>query len=439
MVTSDRRPLVRPAFLGLAIASCLVLVPIVCLAAWDRVEARRLTMAVAAIRDAHEPITRRGTGRAAGGSTGVPADRYFRAAAAIAALAPLERRDAVLTASRAGAWPDDLVRRVRRHVDERRDALRLLDAAGVEFVGEFQREAASGTDAALLDLSRLAGFRTSLAVIDGHAPAAVQSLVAEARLWLFISRVVAPARLPILDVMERLGAVVNRTNPAVAGLEQLAAVLAQIDEDDRLKTGFMEVRAGFIDAAMSPRRVYSWRINGVPALGGLSVFEPIRRPFFERFAARRIEQLAAIVAALDQSWPGRAGAVAAAYAAQTDAGRDAGSTTGLQTADVALAKRIVSDLVLIRCARTTVAVETFRRRHGGAMPERLRDLVPTYLPALPIDPYSGGPLLVHREATSYAIYSVGSNGRDDGGDFGSSRFVDGAPDPRDLGLRIQSR
>ena len=57
---------------------------------------------------------------------------------------------------------------------------------------------------------------------------------------------------------------------------------------------------------------------------------------------------------------------------------------------------------------------------NGQPPERLADLVPDYLSELPKDPYSGKPLLYRRNAKGYVLYSVGSDGRDDGGQPGDN-------------------
>ena len=45
----------------------------------------------------------------------------------------------------------------------------------------------------------------------------------------------------------------------------------------------------------------------------------------------------------------------------------------------------------------------------------LADLVPDYLSEVPQDPFSGKPLLYRRNAKGYVLYSVGLDGRDDGG------------------------
>jgi hypothetical protein len=68
----------------------------------------------------------------------------------------------------------------------------------------------------------------------------------------------------------------------------------------------------------------------------------------------------------------------------------------------------------VRLTTTTIAVERFRLENGQ-LPENLNELVPQFLSAIPVDPFDGQPLRYHRLAKGYVIYSVGSDGHDDGG------------------------
>jgi hypothetical protein len=66
-------------------------------------------------------------------------------------------------------------------------------------------------------------------------------------------------------------------------------------------------------------------------------------------------------------------------------------------------------------ASVAIALELYRLAHGG-LPETLRELVPEYLPAVPLDPYTQKPLLYRRaEGGTFLLYSVGKNRTDDGG------------------------
>lgn len=65
--------------------------------------------------------------------------------------------------------------------------------------------------------------------------------------------------------------------------------------------------------------------------------------------------------------------------------------------------------------RLALAIERFRSQRGS-LPTTLDDLVPGYFDSLPLDPFSGKSLLYRNtDANEYVVYSVGSNGLDDGG------------------------
>lgn len=66
-----------------------------------------------------------------------------------------------------------------------------------------------------------------------------------------------------------------------------------------------------------------------------------------------------------------------------------------------------------RLATVALAVRLYAADHDGQLPRKLDDLVPAYLPAIPIDPFSGSPLKY--KADPPRIYSVGVDGVDDGG------------------------
>jgi len=68
-----------------------------------------------------------------------------------------------------------------------------------------------------------------------------------------------------------------------------------------------------------------------------------------------------------------------------------------------------------RLTVTAIAVERYRWRHGRRPPD-LDALVPDFLSTVPLDPMSGGPLRYRLTAAGgFTLYSVGEDGRDDGG------------------------
>jgi len=69
-----------------------------------------------------------------------------------------------------------------------------------------------------------------------------------------------------------------------------------------------------------------------------------------------------------------------------------------------------------RVVVTAIALKRFQLRHGK-LPETLNELAPEFLRAVPIDPFDGKPLRYRSNADgTYLLYSVGEDGKDDGGD-----------------------
>ena len=72
-------------------------------------------------------------------------------------------------------------------------------------------------------------------------------------------------------------------------------------------------------------------------------------------------------------------------------------------------------LAVRRVAIATLAIERYRRAHDGAPPPDLAALVPAFLEAVPIDPFSGKPPVYRPSARSYTLYALDVNRIDDGG------------------------
>ena len=68
-----------------------------------------------------------------------------------------------------------------------------------------------------------------------------------------------------------------------------------------------------------------------------------------------------------------------------------------------------------RLAAVALAARWYAINHEGRLPARLDDLVPDYLPAVPLDPMAAGSRPLQYDRERVLIYSVGENGRDDGG------------------------
>lgn len=83
-----------------------------------------------------------------------------------------------------------------------------------------------------------------------------------------------------------------------------------------------------------------------------------------------------------------------------------------------------------RNVQVAFALAAYRADKGG-YPDKLDALAPAYLPAVPGDLFSGGPLVYKPDEKGYLLYSVGINGKDEEG-----RWIDDVPRGDDPGVRM---
>lgn len=87
-----------------------------------------------------------------------------------------------------------------------------------------------------------------------------------------------------------------------------------------------------------------------------------------------------------------------------------------------MSSRPLSDILEVRDDTTTrgqllrlaSTINVYRAEHG-AYPKCLADLAPKYVATLPVDVFHGTAFQYRKQADGYVLYSVGPNGRDDGG------------------------
>jgi hypothetical protein len=87
---------------------------------------------------------------------------------------------------------------------------------------------------------------------------------------------------------------------------------------------------------------------------------------------------------------------------------------------------------LLKCAIAALAAERFRQAKGR-WPDKLQELVPDYLRAVPIDPFDGKELRVRQLSDGIVIYSVGPDGQDNGGSLSRLHVP---PPETDIGFRL---
>lgn len=73
--------------------------------------------------------------------------------------------------------------------------------------------------------------------------------------------------------------------------------------------------------------------------------------------------------------------------------------------------------------RIGFALAAWKGEHE-AYPQALDELVPQYLPAIPLDRFTTKPLVYQPRENGFLIYSIGANGIDDGGQYSNDRKFD---------------
>ena len=94
----------------------------------------------------------------------------------------------------------------------------------------------------------------------------------------------------------------------------------------------------------------------------------------------------------------------------------------------------------LRATIAALGVERFRLANGR-LPDKLSDLVPKYLDAVPLDPFDGKPLRYKKLKKGFRVYSIGKDKKDDGGvekDFPPSGNITFSRDePADITFTIE--
>jgi hypothetical protein len=78
--------------------------------------------------------------------------------------------------------------------------------------------------------------------------------------------------------------------------------------------------------------------------------------------------------------------------------------------------KAAEDQARLRLAQTAVAIERYRRAHDNQLPTNLAQLVPTYLPEVPSDPFDNKPLRYATKGSGYLLHSIGPDRIDQNGE-----------------------
>lgn len=400
---------------------------------WDRAEAYRLGRDIRAIAARGEPTDLSSLDRQPDApEQQETAQLYVEAAARAREMAQQDSRltrfdvDAVVGRIDVGELEESF----------RKDApaLQLLDrAASMPFGGFGDTEDRNFTVMGLQALNGLACLRSDLLAYRGDGDGAAASLVAAARVDRAVPELFFRYQLAIRQIGS-LRILLRHSLPSTASLEALQQAFAEWPDDDGLERDLMLRRALLIE--------FQWQTGRPGGLSGVPVL--LFHPFLLHNLRLQIEQFPEVMAAARTPWPDKLGALNAL--AESSSSRD-GRTAFRRTVfgpPVNLAALSSSPtmaglhLVARRLAMAALAIERHRRVNAGHPPGDLQTLVPAFLPAVPIDPFSGKPLVYRVSSGSYLLYSVDANRKDDGGELYGLGSLNPMPLPRarDFGVRV---
>jgi hypothetical protein len=324
----------------------------------------------------------------------------------------------------------------------RRDdpALQLLDqATPLDFDGFDPGEADFDvSQLRLTTLNALNALRADLCTKQGDGDAAATALVASVRL----QRATCLPGYRSQSVSRLLGSLrilLRHTSPSEESLVNLQRAFESVPEDDGLAREAMRRRAQFLEALDGP--------GGNPAE---SIGSWVFRPLIVHYGRRHVGEFGETIAIARQSWPAKLDAALALTARFLDPAqwKDGGRLRGLiERGPPALAIIVFNitaaalDVAGRHIAVAVLALERYRRAHGGSPAPSLETLVPAFIAAVPQDPFSGKPLIYRQQPDGYVVYNVDINRADDAGvlyGFGATVKTNprGPQSSRDLGIRV---
>ena len=414
-----------------------LLVPVIAWIVWDQYERRAFARDVAALAARGEPTS--ADALATGGDTPerYQAARVYAAAAEhVRALAPdltfrLPRIDVDSLAVVANL--DQLERSYPHHAP----AIQLLEqAAPLDFngFGDLTRDV---DRPALLTLGYLGLLHADLLSARGNADAAAHAVAACVRLLrtleLFPRAQLAARMLGSLRILLRHG------SPSREALTALLQAFISLSDGDGLVDDVRSRRVRFLDDAGAPSRTLT------DAAVRLAL-----RPWVARSNRQQLAGYDEVQALAAGAWPQKLVTAQRAI----DRNRYAEGTRrvrqGLferQTFPPGIAylgfgvRQAASEVAARRVGVAVVAVELFRHDRSGALPESIAVLVPEYVSAVPLDPFTGRAVAYVATPVDYRVYSVDQDMKDDAGAvYGLGSKGDRPPQPgqpRDLGIRVE--
>jgi hypothetical protein len=431
----------------LVMGLCLVVLATACLReAWTYYETRRFNQTVERIVARGEPTSRYQAERRPDGlADGVieqNAAQYYIAAAELVLTRPewMRANEALLTAARNGGLGDDASQRQGdAFVGENGDALRLVATArGLDFRGF--NTSRRFDYAPIYRLPLLLGAAAHERIRQGDGDGSL-ALVADLLGTLRAFEPSSNQQSVIVDQAVVLTSLaLQHTPPSPDALRLVRTALQTSTGDNALIRFLLSSRADFVGEVGQHLR------TGEPLTDDNAVLAWLLRPWLRHRVNRHLGLFHELLSAAELPWRQRVPAMEALAGPRPDVATRSsqrgplGRSERFFTSRGALpwSTRYVAHWVTLSTALdAAIATELFRHERG-ILPRELADLEEG---SSFTDPMTGAMLRYRHDAAGYVLYGVGSDGTDDGGDFGSvsqySATWQIAPDQSpDWGIRV---
>jgi hypothetical protein len=327
------------------------------------------------------------------------------------------------------------------------DRASRLDADGWDDADRPKRN--SIEEMRLPTLATVNAARIARLACTGNGDAAASALVATLRLRRVLTSL--NARLSV-QTAHGLQSLLTLTSPSPALLQQIQQEYEAGADERALEKQMLHSRAYWLYYASPgvfsdpPSGYAARRITPIEGIANM-----LARPLRDHGTVAELREFAEAIEAARQPWPGRLDAAARlakkypSVRSQSrrrglleSLGRPYGSHSGSASLSIVVA-RDAEGLARVRASVGAVAVARYRLGHDGALPTALQELIPEYLSAPLLDPYTGKELQYRRgDRNKYKVYSVGSNKQDDGGvwEQASDLQLSRRGNPPDIGIAV---
>jgi hypothetical protein len=436
---------------------CVLMTPTIAWIVWDRVEASRLSRRLDALFpfvEAEGGSPPRDKRAAASTEAGNEALRLYVEAGRLATPPPLEASKLPLQETIKAIEALSGLPRSEAARDVRLDGLRRIEASYARTLDLLER--ASALDAAapeelessreLWTLRRIADVNTvriARLAFAGDGNAAAAALISTQRLRRF-----SPAWMAARDpfrTTHSLGLTLGFGSPSEPALQQLQREYEKAQPDHVLEDMIVNSRYQ-IARAVAPEE-FGMTGRRMDLLQG--VLYRLGRGLRNNRLLAELDRYDEALAVAEQPWPSKLDA-AKALAQKYDLPRAAGRRSLLENLFAPFRGAAIFELTTVvpiagealaraRVSIVALTIERYRRAHGGSLPATLTDVVPAYVAAIPVDPFSGTALKYRRETNGYKVYSVGTNRQDDGGEWYVASDLNPyrRGDPKDLGIEVR--